>query len=470
MAVQRVALRPGFDVSRIPNQSVATLINCFSELQDGKGAFPIVGLPGPMLFAQIAAPVRGLYVAPDGKLYAVGGPNLYRIDADGTPHVLGAISGTGSVEMDSNRSQIIIVANPRAFVWDFSVNSFSEVISGDWPGASTVAVISGFAIYGVPGADRFYISAINDARTINLLDFATAESLPDVLLAVRVVQGEPWFLGTQSVESWPLTGAANFPFQRSALNQDVGCVARDTARNFGNGLVWLGRERAAGGLSVYSAVNSYTPERISTHGVERLLERSAFPERAFAYVWRVEGHHFYVLTCDAGTVCYDESTQAWHQQASGVWPLDGAPPAAGWLNSCFFGNTTVMGDGRGRLVKLSFDVNADLDGELLREIVTAPMGSVGKQVQIHAIELELEGGLGGLVLDPAVLMSVSRDGGHTYDASRRSSTGLIGNYRTRVRWNRLGRARDFVARFRMSDAAPWKITGAWADVEELQQP
>lgn len=472
MAVQRLDLRPGFDVSRIKNQSIATLINCYSEIQAGKGAFPIVGLPGQVAFASIDAPVRGLYVAPDGTFYAVGGNNLYSIGADGAAERLNTIPGGDMVEMAANRTQLGICAAGRLFVWYPQAAQLAEVTnanpaSPDFKGASTFLVINGIGVAGVPGSDQFQISAPLDLATWPARDFATAESQPDELVAVRIVQGEPWFLGAGGFEVWPNTGAANFPFERRGLSQDVGLVSRDSAVNVGESLMFLGRDRGAGGLSVYTAAGGYQPARVSSHAVDRLLERSSAPERARAYSWRVEGHHFYCLTLDAGTVAYDTASREWHQQAAGVWPFEGQPLPARARCSAAFGGRTLLGDDVGRIFALSFDSHVELDGPMVRELVTGPMGGVGGQVSILAIGLEVEAGLGTLTADPEIVLSLSRDGGHTYDLPRSRRCGLVGRYRQTVTWNRLGRSGNFVARFRMTDGAPFHVTSAWADVEPL---
>lgn len=474
MVVTRVPLGVQFDVSRIPNQSVSTLVNCYAEQSPGKAqAAVVMGYPGIEPYVSLGGTGRGQFVASDGAHYAVAGSTLYRIEelgGIGFATVLGTIPGVDRVEIDANRTQIAVAAEGRLFVWDTALSYFSEVIDPNFEGCSTLAVIGGFGLIGKPDSDRFFITAINDFKVIGALDYSTAESRADVLQAIRIVGGEPWFLGSESIEPWPLTGAANFPFERSGFSQDVGCVARDTARNVGPGLMWLGRDRQSGGLSVYRAASSYQPERISTHAVDRLLERANRPDLAYAYTWRVEGHTFYSLTCDAGTVVYDAVTNAWHQAASGLWPIGSEPPPGRFNSQAYIGTSNIVGDDTGRLSRLSFEANDDMGEPFVRETVTMPMGAIGRKVAVMAVELELEAGTGGLTLDPQVLLSVSRDGGHTWETPRAARTGLMGRYKTRVRWNRLGQGRDFAFRFRMSDAAPFRMTGAWADIEALNAP
>ena len=56
----------------------------------------------------------------------------------------------------------------------------------------------------------------------------------------------------------------------------------------------------------------------------------------------------------------------------------------------------------------------------------------------------------------------SRDGGQTFSPGVARDSGAVGTYLTRVLWNRLGRARDWVFRIRYAEAAPARIINFYA--------
>jgi hypothetical protein len=78
-------------------------------------------------------------------------------------------------------------------------------------------------------------------------------------------------------------------------------------------------------------------------------------------------------------------------------------------------------------------------------------------------------GIDGAVegVDPQVMLRFSNDGGKTWGTELMRSTGKVGEYGKRVRWERLGRARRRVFEISTSDPVPYRITGA---AIELGQP
>lgn len=65
--------------------------------------------------------------------------------------------------------------------------------------------------------------------------------------------------------------------------------------------------------------------------------------------------------------------------------------------------------------------------------------------------------------DPVISLRWSDDGGHTWSNSYDRSFGAAGEYKTRVIWRRLGRARDRIFEISVSDAVPARITDAYCE-------
>lgn len=463
-----IQLLPGYGPSRSPNQSSAALINVYGEAGEGKGAWTALGYPGRRVLVDRELPDRGLYVSDRGPVYGVAGTTLYRLnDALSAAETLGTIPGTDRVEWAENRSQIAVCADGWVYVYNIATGYLhGRITDATFKGASSICSVGGWGVYVVPGSDEFYISALNDFREIDSLQFATAEARSDVVVAVRAVDNIPWFLGRRTVEPWAPQAKAGFPFARVGVNPSVGCVSRDTALNFDKTLYWLGTSGQNEGLCVYRA-NGYAAERVSTHAVERLLERSRFPDRARAHAVSFEGHAFYTITTDAGSVALDAASGEWHQTASGTWPLAGDPPPSRITSQVYVGTRSIVADDLGRICELSFD-NEDPSGELVREIVTAPMGALGRRTVINRLGLDIEPGRGTLTDEAEVILSLSRDGGHTWDAPRTAkigkagATGVVG-----AQWWALGMANEFCARFRMTGNWPFRVNGAWAEITKL---
>jgi hypothetical protein len=57
------------------------------------------------------------------------------------------------------------------------------------------------------------------------------------------------------------------------------------------------------------------------------------------------------------------------------------------------------------------------------------------------------------------MLRLSNDGGRTWISEEMRGSGKVGEYGTRVRWNRLGCARRRVFEVTCSDDVPWRLTG-----------
>jgi hypothetical protein len=83
------------------------------------------------------------------------------------------------------------------------------------------------------------------------------------------------------------------------------------------------------------------------------------------------------------------------------------------------------------------------------------------------VGIGLDGGVQGS--SPTVMLDFSDDGGHTWSseswALADNTAGAIGNYKTRVKWNRLGKSRDRIFRVKMTDPVKTIWIDAQIDIE-----
>jgi len=64
---------------------------------------------------------------------------------------------------------------------------------------------------------------------------------------------------------------------------------------------------------------------------------------------------------------------------------------------------------------------------------------------------------------PQVMLRLSNDGGRTWISEEMRGSGKVGEYGTRVGWNRLGAARRRVFEVVCTDSIPWRLTGAYLE-------
>ena len=86
----------------------------------------------------------------------------------------------------------------------------------------------------------------------------------------------------------------------------------------------------------------------------------------------------------------------------------------------------------------------------------------------HLLEVDMQFGVGlpsGYGSVPNISLQISNDGGQTWSNPLLASMGLIGKYKTRARFQRLGSSRDRVFRLIVSEPVRCTILGAMLDLE-----
>ena len=492
-------------VARSINAADNRMVNMFPEVipEGGKEAGFLNRAPGLNFLQTVGTgPIRGLWAhqTNGSDFFVVSGEQVYKLAGlNATPQLLGTISGTSPVSIADNGTQIFFACNGPSYIYNEVTGVFAQITDPDFAGAVTVAYLDGYFVFNQPNSQFIWVTQLLDGTSVDPLDFASAEGSPDGVVGLIADHRELWVFGTDSVEVWYNSGAADFPLQRiqGAFNE-IGCVSAYTIAKMDNGLFWLGTDARGQGI-VYRA-NGYTGVRISTHAVEYAIAQYGNIADAIAYTYQQEGHAFYVLTFPSGnaTWVYDVATQAWHERA-------------GWDNGefmrhrsncqCNFGGNIIVGDfENGNIYTLDLEVYADNGGiqKWLRSWRALPTGANNlKRTAQHSLQLDCESGVGlnGIApftpepeinetlnlnfitqnyeiyeptvftvgANPSVMLRWSDDGGHTWSNEHWSQVGRIGEYYRRVFWRRLGmtlKLRDRVYEVSGTDPVKTVIVGA----------
>ena len=457
-------------VARSINAADDRCVNLFPEVIQEGGLMPgyLLRAPGMRLLATVGSgPIRGLWTY-GGYSYAVSGIELYKITSSWVATKVGNVSGTGPVSMVDNGTQLFVACNGPSYIYNATTNAFSQITDVDFPGAVTVGYLDGYFVFNEPHSQRFWITSLLNGLSIDPLDFASAESSPDDLVALIIDHREAWLFGTNSVEVRYNSGASDFPIQpiQGAFNE-VGLTAPYSIAKLDNGIFWLGADARGNGV-VYRA-NGYIANRISTHAVEWQIQSYGDISNAFAYSYQQDGHSFYILTFPSAdaTWAYDVSTNSWHERA-------------GFKNGNFvrhrsncqmsFNNEIVVGDfENGNIYAFDMAVYTDNGAtqKWLRSWRALPVGENDmKRTSHHSLQVTFEQGVGlisGQGSDPQVMMRFSDDGGHTWSSEKWTSMGKSGEFGHRTIWRRLGmttRLRDRVYEISGTDPVKVAITGA----------
>lgn len=452
-----------------PNVNAQECINLYPEVDKEGGKvlslFPVPGLKVWLNLDLDDNPTRGFHLM-DGHLYAVIGNTVYRIKPDRSFLAMTGVIGTNSGQIfmahNSNSELMIVdVAGGKGYILAGLV--VTEIADVDFVTPSGLAWQDGYFIVTEANTQRFWISALNDGTSWNALEYATAEGLPDDLVAIISDHRELWMFGNQSTEVFYNSGAVDFPFiriQGSFQNNGIGAAA--SLSQLDNTLFWLDN------WGVVRRANGYVPVIVSTPQIAYQIGQYDIISDAIAFSYVHEGHSFYVLTFPSAdrTWVYDVATGFWHRRSS--FPND---PEGRWRANCYalFANTHLVGDFQhGKIYELDHKTFTD-DGKTIKAVRTAQaIDASGKIIFFNEFELKIQAGVGtavGAGSDPQLMLQWSDDGAKTWSNEHWRSMGQIGEYTKRVRWQRLGRAYDRIFKVMITDPVNRIIISAYLDAE-----
>jgi hypothetical protein len=473
---------PGFIgpsyISQSVNVDCQRCVNLFPEINDlGTGkereVASLVPTPGLTLLCTLPedAPVRGLYRASNGTLFAASGIKFYSVSSDFVVTELGELStSSGPIAMADNGLHVFIVDGTYGYTWTFASSVFEQVTDEDFYPSDTVTFQDGYFIFTKKDSQQFFYTDINNV-TVDPLDIGTAEGTPDNLVGAISGNQNLFLFGTQTTEIYYNSGDADSPFQRiqGAIN-GVGCAAVHSIEKIQGIPYWVGGDESGTGI-VYR-MRGYQAERISTPAIESVIRALAVEDLANARAWTYQqgGHHFYCLNIPGAdsTWVYDASTSLWHERQ--------------YLDSWFMKrhradchalaySKNVVGDfENGKIYELDQDAVTD-NGTSIARIRRSPHFSQGLvNIFHHSFQLDMETGVGtdgvGQGTNPKALLRYSDDGGHTWSQEREAYIGKIGQKNKRVIWRRLGVARDRVYEVKVTDPVKVVLIGAELSVEE----
>lgn len=438
-------------------------------------------------------PIRLIHVDFVGRIFVVSANELYVISESGgtwSATLCGADGSAGGTAFTFDTSSGPMYAASMSYLGDGTDSStifvdgtnnylYLDEVAQDYMGdlvdygyngvatANKIVWSDGYFILPEGGTNKFYVSDLQYFN-IDALSFASSEGSPDILLTVEILNRNLYLFNEQTIEYFTNTGNADFPFERVQGGFiEIGCRAKDSVVKLDNSLFFLGRSKDGTGI-IYQ-MQGLQASRISTHAIEQALTTYADISTAYAYGYQQKGHFFYVINFAEATWVYDMSTGLWHERA---YTNSGTLERHRGYTSAFDPghNYTLVGDYETNELYRFDDTYYSDDGDAITRLRTCPHLSAGlDRVFFHSFQLDMEVGIG---LDggvqgssPTVMLDFSDDGGHTWSSESwtlaDNAAGSIGEYKTRVKWNRLGSARDRIFRVKMTDP----VKTYWIDAQ-----
>lgn len=472
---------PGFIGPSYTLQSVNVdcqrCVNLFPEINAlGTGkereVAALVPTPGLLRLLTLAnSPVRGLWRASNGSLFAVGGNKFYQISSSWVATELGSLNtSTGPVSIADNGLHVVVVDGTNGYTWTIGSSTFAQISDPDFLPADQVTFQDGYFLLNKAGSGQFFISGINDI-TFDGLDISTAEGSPDNLVGLMSMNQNTYLFGTQSTEVFYNSGDADFPFTRiQGAVMGVGCAAPFSIAKLQDSIYWLGGDETGNGI-IYRT-EGYRAVRISTPSIESVIRGLSTDDiaDARAFTYQQGGHLFYCLNLPSynSTWVFDASTSLWHERAYlNLWSLERHRADC---HAVAFGLNVVGDYQSGKIYTLDPDTITDDGTYIARERAAPHLTKELKRVFHSYFQLDMETGVGldgtGQGTAPQAILSWSDDGGHSWSNEHFAEIGAIGARMTRVIWRRLGSSRDRVYRVRITEPIKVVLIGAEIGVEE----
>jgi hypothetical protein len=267
---------------------------------------------------------RALYHSVRGQfLISVESSTVYKLQANLAPQFVGNLdTTTGEVFIDENLSnQICIVDGQAAYIYNYLNNTLTKqtlTFLGNPIIPNYVCYHNTFFLIGSSpisdNSQNWYAFERALDTTISLNTQFSLQTKPDSAIAVKRLPGRGnnvIVIGTTVCEVWTQVGGIENYRRVQSFNMDSGCVAVATIAANEEFVCFLAQnENNAPSILVTDGAST---QRISTDGIDYLLQTITRPQKSTAFFFRQDGHLFYQITFfnanDNLSLIYDFNTK-----------------------------------------------------------------------------------------------------------------------------------------------------------------
>lgn len=444
------------------NVNAQERVNLYAEVQSDpeKNILTLYPTPGLVAFVSFGSnPCRAMYERGD-VMYVVNSSKFYSVANDGTKTELGTLlTFGGRCFIADNGIEIMVVDGTYGYIYNVNTKAFTRITDGDFPAPAAVQFLNGRFIVQKTDSAQFFVSAIYDGFTWDALDYATAESDPDNLVNILVDGGTLMPFGTRTTELWGDSGAADFPLARIGSSAiEWGLAAKLSLAKFMDAVIFLRKNRLG---QVQVCVQSGTNAApVSTPEIDYILSQYSTVSDATGFAYMLSGHAMYQINFPTANESwlYDGQSKSWSKLQ---YSTGGRHRAE--IHCQLLGKSYVSDYATGTIYRFSDSAYTDNGVMIVRQFIGRHVSN-GNMASFSSLWVEMEGGVGlqtGQGADPQLMMQISRDGGREWGPEVWRDIGAVGKYKTRAVFNRLGQARDWLFKFRVTDPVKTVFVAAW---------
>lgn len=438
------------------------LTNLYCELrpQGEKSSIVGLGFPGLDLFVDVgASPWRGIKNNPQNSLlYGVNRAVFKEINNAGLVVDRGMLNtSTGSVQIETNGVQVMIIDGLNGYIFDTGTLVFSQITDPDFPANPTSLTFQdGYFIVGYDNG-KFYISGLYDGLVWDSLDFTTVNATSGTLIQVFSDHEEVIAFQDISMSFYGNTGNADFPFERiQGAGAEWGLAARYSLAKFDDSVALLCKNEM--GEVIVGKLSGHGIVPISNPDLDKIINSYAITSDAIAFSYLLGGHPMYQINFpNAGASwSYDSTTSIWSKRKSQGISRQICERGVNYLSKI------VMSDySNGRLYKINPQIYNENGAVIETELIGEHLDSELVRIPISRIRLDIEVGNAedayptGLVYDSGTMQAAT----NTSITLRAGAVGIDDYYNgmTVVLPGRTATITDYVASTKVATTTAWGL-------------
>ena len=181
------------------------------------------------------------------------------------------------------------------------------------PHIPTPKFIDGYMVLPLANSLDIYNSDTDNIYGWGASNFCSAEMWPDNVVGLARQNNQFLALGEYSSEFfYDAANATGSPFARNegAVLQ-MGCAAPYAIYENERFCIFIGQSQS-GGRAVW-LLEGFSPKKISTEGIERVLDAETSMSTVNGYGLRTKGHLFFIVNLETCTLVYDVEEKVWHE-------------------------------------------------------------------------------------------------------------------------------------------------------------
>jgi hypothetical protein len=453
-----------------------------------QGTVGLKGAPGLETYVTLPnGPVRG-QVWTGTRHFAVGGETLYEVNSDGTLTTRGTVANDGTqVSIAFSSIQLLIVSFGFAYCYDLAANTLTDVTPQLVGTPGVVWYLGTYFVVNILNTNKFQFSAILDGSTWPGLNVNGVSVFPENVSSIIANHNELWVHGLFHTQVYQITGNDDVFETIPGALIEKGNIAINAPCLLDNSVFWIDQD-ARGGRTAWRS-NGYTPQRVSTHAVE--IDWATYSAAQIAgintFSTQIDGHLWWVIYIpnSSWTWVYDVGENNWFKLAN--WDSDNGPwsPLRAW-NHVYANGRHLVGDwDSGNIYEMHTPVNngdgsysfVQYNGGIIRRYRRLPTQQNELEYETHQkLTIDMATGLGpqpplkdgdGNDRAPQCMLRWTDDSVFgVWSNVHTADCGMSGQYQTRVRFLRLGRARRRVYEWSQTDPIPTVIRDAYLNGPE----